>query len=113
MTANHANFYIDKGADFTALVQLVGINRCPLDLTDMRFASQARFPINERFRVPLRCRVECPRDGILRLHIPYGETERMPPGDWLYDVEMTYPGNRRMRILQGRLTVTDESTLGW
>ena len=107
------NFYLDKGADFSVIVQLIGINRQPLDITGMEFASKAKFMMKDRLKVTIQCIVERPTEGMVRLYIPYSDTERMPVGDWLYDIEMTYPKNRRLRLLQGKLTVTDEATTDW
>ena len=107
------NLYLDKGADFSVIVQIIGIGRRPIDLHDMEFASKAKFMMRESMKVAIQCIVERPSEGLLRLYIPYSKTERMPVGDWLYDIEMTYPKNRRLRLLQGKLTVTEEATTDW
>ena len=111
--AKFANLFMDKGADFSVVVQLIGINRKPIDITGMKFACMAKFMMKESIKVTIQCIIEDARTGYLRLYIPYDITETMPVGDWLYDIEMTDTVNRRMRVLQGKLAVTDETTVNW
>ena len=111
--AKFCNLFLDKGADLSVVVQLIGINRQPIDISDMSFACMAKFMMKESVKVNINCVIEDARTGYLRLYLPYHITEKMPLGDWLYDIEMTDKANRRTRVLQGKLAVNDETTVSW
>lgn len=116
--AKTCNLYIDKGSDFDAHIQICGVNNKPVDISDFHFSCQAMFVMNPRIKVNIECCLVQPECGYLHLHIPHYNTERMPAGDWKYDVEMCYANipaenNRRLKVLNGLLVVTDEVTTSW
>ena len=105
------NLFIEKGSDFLVNVRVTGYNQQPLDLTGMTFKSQAKFLNDEYTKIDLKCDVDYPESGWFRLHLPYCLSEKMPVGEWHYDVEMSFNcGRRRLRILMGHITVTDQVT---
>ena len=116
--AKTCNLYIDKGSDFDAHVQICGVNNKPVDISNFHFSCQAMFVMNPRIKVNVECCLVQPECGYLHLHIPYYNTEKMPAGDWRYDIEMSYANmpaetNKRLKVLNGLLVVTDEVTTSW
>lgn len=112
------NLFLDKGSDFDAHIQILGVNNKPVNVTGFHFSCQAMFINNPRIKVNVDCFTTNASDGYIHLHIPYRHTERMPAGDWRYDVEMTYAdrppeNNRRFKVLRGIIVVTDEVTTCW
>ena len=72
------NLYLDKGADFSVIVQIIGIGRRPIDLHDMEFASKAKFMMKESMKVAIQCIVERPSEGLLRLIYPIAKRSECP-----------------------------------
>lgn len=106
------NLFLEKGSDFLVNILCVGINHEPLDLTGMCFRAEMVFVDNSEIRQVLECESDFPQTGWLRLSLPYHETESLPVGQWHYDIECTYNEKRRLRVLSGHLTVSDNVTIG-
>lgn len=105
--SKECDFYVDRGADFLATVNLVGLNQHPLDLSDCHFTCDASFIMHSDIHVKVECLQEHIGCGELTLFIPAHSTARMPKGGWDYTLDMTFQGQRRMRILTGHLNVVD------
>lgn len=116
--ANVADFYINRGSDFNGLVQINGVNNSPMCLDGWRFVCQASLVRNPKIKININIQKDPSHKGIIVLNIPYGQTDKMPTGTWKYDVEMTYeslalPSNKRLRVVSGKLVVSDQVTTGW
>lgn len=116
--AKTCNFYLDKGSDFQGFIQITGINNLPIDISRFDFTSQMVFIRNCRFKVDIKVTKYKPKDGIICLTIPYDQTDKLPVGDWRYDIEMYYKNiapqcNKRSRILQGTIVVVPQVTTVW
>ena len=113
--AKSCNLFLDKGADFDAYIQIVGVNNCPVDVSKFRFACQAHLIMNPRIKVDIRALPDPNRIGIVNLHIPFMTTDTMPNGDQMYDVEMSYKDvcpelNKRFKVLTGKIIVNEQVT---
>jgi hypothetical protein len=49
-------------------------------------------------------------DGTIDIFISAEETELLPPGTWVYDLELVSSGSIVDRLIQGNFTVTPEVT---
>jgi hypothetical protein len=115
---NVADFYLDQGADFNGIVQIKGINNQPVCLHGWHFACQAKYAKNPKIKIDIHPEIDPVHKGILVLRIPYFDTDKMPPGTWLYDIEMCYddlhvPVNKRMRVVSGKIIVSGQVTTSW
>lgn len=110
-----STLFLDKGSDFDAHVQICGINNQPIDISNFAFACQMRLIRNPKIKLDVECNVIKPCCGYLNIHIPFYNTQRIPAGDYMYDIQMTYKNrpcgqNRRLKVLGGRIVVTDQVT---
>ena len=98
------NLYLDKGADFNATIIITGINNCPVCINNWKFDCQAQLIYNPKIKVDI---VAEPDERI--------GTERMPTGNWQYDIEMSYKNhpaevNKKLRVLSGKIVVNENIT---
>ena len=49
-------------------------------------------------------------DGKIRLQLTDEQSEAIPPGRWLYDVEITSPSGTKTRVVEGIVTVNPQIT---
>lgn len=111
MAFKNVNAFLDKGSDWKFQVNVVGLKHKPLVLTtDLSFRAMARYIKNPKIQVKINCRTPTSQIGVLELYLPYKDTERMVPGEWQYDVEMTHKSGNRVRLIEGKIFVTDEVT---
>lgn len=116
--SNVADFYIDKGADFNGYVRINGVNNLPVCLDGWRFVCQAALVRNSSIKINITVDKDPNHKGVIVLRLPYDQTEKIPIGTWRYDVEMTYeslalPTNKRLRVVSGKLIVSDNITTAW
>lgn len=104
------DLYLDKGSDFYTYVCIRGINYEPLDISDFEFCCNAEFVYDRNLKKQIECLVESAEEGLLLLHLPYFETEDMPPGMWHYNIEATFHKTRRLRLLEGHIKVSEDFT---
>ncbi len=113
------NLYLDKGADFYATVIITGINNAPVCVHNWKFISQAQLIYNPKIKIDIVAQPDERIKGAVNLYIPAHGTERMPTGNWQYDIEMTYKKwppevNKKIRVLSGKLVVNENiTTCGW
>jgi hypothetical protein len=48
--------------------------------------------------------------GKIRLQLTDEQSEAIPPGRWLYDVEIESPSGQRTRVVEGIVTVNPQIT---
>ena len=116
--SNVADFYIDKGSDFNGVIRINGINNLPVCLEGWRFVCQASLVRNSNVKINIDVDKDPSHKGVIILRLPYYETDKIPAGTWRYDVEMTYeslalPANKRLRVVSGKLIVSDQVTTAW
>lgn len=109
------NLYLDKGADFNATVVITGINNCPVCIHNWKFDCQAQLIYNPKIKVDVVAEPDPRIKGALNLYIPAHGTERMPTGNWQYDIEMSYKNhpaevNKKLRVLSGKIVVNENIT---
>lgn len=113
-------FYLDKGADFRGDVDICGINNKPVCIHNWTFDCELAQVWDRRIKLKIRCNPDPKIKGRLHLFIPYTETEKMRPGDWMFEINMIHAnrpvvGNRRLRVLSGKIVVNDpfEDSTRW
>ena len=106
-----SNLVIDQGSSFSTLVTLVDSANSLIDLTGYSASSQIRKHYtssnSQSFSVSLGG-----ANGTVTLSLTSTETSNLVAGRYVYDVEITSPGNLVTRIVEGIVTVTPEVSRG-
>jgi hypothetical protein len=109
--ATICNLYIDQGSDYATLVHIKSIAGLPLNLTGSTVKSQMRKAYASSIAYTLTATVESAVDGIIRLALTSAQSELIPAGRWLYDVEVTHTlTSVRKRVVEGIIVVTPQIT---
>jgi hypothetical protein len=113
--AAKANIIIDQGADFSTTITASDDVGNPVNLTGYvgtghvrkNFASNQFFEFTVTFPSPTTA-------GQVRLAMSRAYTDNIPPGRYVYDVEITSPAplDERTRLVEGIVTVTPSVTRG-
>lgn len=108
--AQISNLYIDQGAHYKATITAYSRSGVPLDLTDYVIKSQMRKSYGTSKAYTFDAYVLNGPAGRIRLILTSDQTELIPAGRYLYDVEVTSPGGTRKRVVEGVATVTPQIT---
>lgn len=105
-----SNIYIDAGSDYTNIITIDSAGGPPLNLTDYTVRSQIRKSYSSSTAYNFTASVLNAAEGQIRLTMTAAQTELIPPGRWLYDVEITSPSGARNRVVEGLVIVTPQIT---
>lgn len=108
--ATVANIFIDQGSDYSNVVSVTGSNGAPLNLTGYTVASQMRKSYSTSTAYNFNATVFAPLAGKVRLQLSATQTEAIPPGRYLYDVEITSATGSKLRVIEGIATITPQIT---
>jgi predicted flavoprotein YhiN len=100
-----ANLVIDQGTDYSATIDLVDDNNTIFNLTGYSVRAQVR----KSYAATTSYNFTATHNGTsgqIILFMSNGLTQTMEPGRYLYDVEITSPGNSITRVVEGIVTVT-------
>ena len=113
--AAKANIIIDQGADFSTIITASDDTGTAVNLTGYsgtahvrkNYASNQFFEFTVDFPSPTT-------QGQIRLSMSRTYTDSIPPGRYVYDVEITSPSplDERTRLVEGIVTVTPSVTRG-
>jgi hypothetical protein len=108
--ATVANIFIDQGSDYSNIVTVTASNGQPLDLTGFTVASQMRKSYSSSVAYNFSASILSASLGRVRLQLTATQSEAIPPGRYLYDVEITSPGSSKTRVVEGIATITPQIT---
>ena len=108
--AQTAYLDIDQGSDFTAIFELENDDSTPMDLAGFSVYSQFRKSYNSQIAYQFEASITDAAKGIISLHLGGATSTNIKPGRYLYDVEITGPGNTKARVIQGVITINAEIT---
>jgi hypothetical protein len=108
--ATGANIFIDQGSDYSNIVTVTASNGQPLDLTGFTVASQMRKSYSSSVAYNFSASILSASLGRVRLQLTATQSEAIPPGRYLYDVEITSPGSSKTRVVEGIATITPQIT---
>jgi hypothetical protein len=109
--ATISNLYIDAGSTYSNIITLASSNGAPLNLTGYTVASQIRKSYQSSTFYTFTASIyTAPTNGKIRLQLTDEQTEQIPPGRWLYDVEITSPSGATSRVVEGIVTVNPQIT---
>lgn len=109
--ATTSNLYIDQGSDYSSIVTVTTPTGLPLNLTGYIAKSQMRKSFSSSVYFNFTCSIPEPASGKIKLDLTAAQSELIPAGRWLYDVEITETAtNKRKRVVEGIATVTPQIT---
>lgn len=108
--ATTANIFIDGGANYSNIITVASSSGAPLDLTGYTTKSQMRKSYSSSTAYNFTASVFQAQQGKVRLELTAEQTGAIPPGRYLYDVEITSPSGNKTRVVEGIATVTPEIT---
>jgi hypothetical protein len=108
--ATVANIFIDQGSDFSNVVTVSGTNGAPINLAGYTAASQIRKSYSSTVFYNFTTTIFAPTTGKVRIQLTSENSELIPPGRYLYDIEVTSPSGSKTRVVEGIATVTPQIT---
>lgn len=108
--ATTANIFIDAGANYSNIITVASASTASLNLTDYTVKSQIRKSYTSSTAYNFTSSIYDAVSGKIRLELTSTQTSAIPPGRYLYDVEITSAAGNRTRVVEGIVTVTPEIT---
>ena len=108
--ATISNLYVDAGADYSNIITVTATNGQPLDLTGYTVRSQLRKSFQSSTAYAFTASVFSAVNGQIRLQLTAVQSEAIPAGRWLYDVEITSSVGVKTRVVEGIVTVSPQIT---
>jgi len=104
------NLYVDAGATYSNIITVTASNGQALNLTSYTVASQMRKSYSSSTVYAFTASVYDAVNGKIRLQLTNTQSEAIPAGRWLYDVEITSPSGTKTRVVEGIVTVNPQIT---
>lgn len=104
------NLYVDAGSTFSNIITVAASNGQPLNLTGYTVASQMRKSYQSSVSHSFTASVLDANAGKIRLQLTNTQSEAIPAGRWLYDVEITSSTGSKTRVVEGIVTVNPQIT---
>jgi hypothetical protein len=108
--ASISNLFIDQGSDYVNVVTVESATGAPLDLTNYTVKSQMRKSYTSSLAYNFTASIPNPLTGEILISLPSADSEDIPPGRYLYDVEITSSLNIKTRVVEGIVTMTPQIT---
>lgn len=108
--ATVANIFIDQGSDYSNIITVASSNGQALDLSGYTVASQMRKSYTSSISYAFTASIYNAAQGKVRIQLTAVQSEAIPPGRYLYDLEVTSSGGARKRVVEGIVTVTPQIT---
>jgi len=108
--ATISNLYVDAGSDYSNIITVAATNGQPLNLTGYTVAAQMRKSYKSSLAYSFTASIYDANAGKIRLQLTPSQSESIPAGRWLYDVEITSPTNSKKRVVEGIVTVNPQIT---
>jgi uncharacterized cupin superfamily protein len=108
--ATISNLFVDAGSSYSNIITVASTSGAPLDLTGYTVASQMRKSYSSSTAHNFTATIYQAAQGKVRLQLTSAESEAIPSGRWLYDVEITSPSGNKTRVVEGIVTVTPQIT---
>ena len=108
--ANISNLYVDAGSTYSNIITVAASNGQPLNLTGYTVASQMRKSYQSSVAYNFTASILDAPAGKIRLELTNTQSEAIPAGRWLYDVEITSSTGSKTRVVEGIVTVNPQIT---
>lgn len=108
--ATISNLYVDSGSTYSNVLTVNASDGQPLNLTGYTVASQMRKSYSSSTVYNFTASIFNAVQGKIRLQLTDEQSEAIPPGRWLYDVEITSSSGATTRVVEGIVIVTPQIT---
>lgn len=108
--ATVANIFIDQGSEYSNIITVSASNGQPLNLTGYSIASQLRKSYTSSTAYNFTTEIYEATNGKVRMRLTSSASEQIPPGRYLYDLEVASPSGNKTRVVEGIATVTPQIT---
>jgi hypothetical protein len=108
--ATISNLFVDAGSNYSNIITVTATNGLALDLTNYTVKSQLRKSYTSTIAYSFTANIQSAIEGKVRLQLTAAQSEAIPPGRWLYDVEITSPAGNKTRVIEGIVTITPQIT---
>lgn len=108
--ATISNLFVDAGSDYSNIITVSASNGMALDLSNYTVKSQMRKSYSSTVAYAFTASIYNATTGKVRLQLTAAQSEAIPPGRWLYDVEITSASGTKTRVVEGIVTVTPQIT---
>ena len=108
--ATVANIFVDQGSDYSNIITVTASTGQALDLTGYTVASQMRKSYTSSTAYAFTASLYVAAQGKVRIQLTAGQSEAIPPGRYLYDLEVTSSAGAKKRVVEGIVTVTPQIT---
>lgn len=108
--ATISNLFVDAGTTYSNIITVAATTGQPLDLTGYTVKSQMRKSYSSSTAYNFTASIYDAAAGKVRLQLTPVQSEAIPPGRWLYDVEITSGAGAKTRVVEGIVTVTPQIT---
>lgn len=108
--ATISNLYVDAGSTYSNIITVTASNGQALNLSGYSVASQMRKSYQSSTYHSFTATVYDAANGKIRLQLTDEQSEAIPPGRWLYDVEIESTAGARTRVVEGIVTVNPQIT---
>lgn len=110
------NLFVDAGSDFNVTITVRQSNGTPFDLSNYTAESQIRksHESSQYYSFITTIQPQTASQGKITLELPAADSEEIPHGRWLYDIEITLTEQdqiiTRKRILEGIVDISPQIT---
>lgn len=104
------NLFVDQGSFYSKYITVLAPAGTVYDLTDYTVSSQMRKSSESSISYDIPCTIVNPSQGKIKLRFGAATTESIPPGRYLYDVEVTDSAGEKLRVLEGVVVITPQMT---
>lgn len=108
--ATISNLFVDAGADYSNIITVTAANGAALNLTGYTVKSQMRKSYQSSTAYSFTPTIYDAANGKIRLQLTAVQSEAIPAGRWLYDVEITSSSGTKTRVVEGIVTVNPQIT---
>ena len=108
--ASTANIFIDQGSNYSNIITVSGTSGSALNLTGYTVASQMRKSYTSTTAYSLNAAIYSAVNGQVRMTLTAEQSNVIPPGRYLYDLEITSASGAKTRVVEGVATVTPQIT---
>ena len=108
--AQISNLFVDQGSDYSSIVTVTSGNGSPLNLQNYTVRSQMRKSYGASIAYNFSAQVYDAITGRIRMTLTAVQSEQIPAGRYLYDVEITSESGAKKRVVEGIVTVTPQIT---
>lgn len=108
--ATISNLYVDAGSTYSNIITVGSTNGSALNLTGYTVKSQMRKSYSSSTAYDFTSSIYDAVAGKIRLQLTDLQSQAIPAGRWLYDVEITSPSGTKTRVVEGIVTVNPQIT---